>query len=178
MTCDTAFRIKKWLCYLALHSHLQSLNVYNIGQPLSAHNIIQLLETTILAENNHMTSRVMMRGKSKGGIDLMYCHIVGHFFHHVLSDRGLHNLIREVSSTGGNQQKLLDLGKLYYDNTFRLCEFILIVFCPFLSVLIKPQFDLQKDGLLPNLITLHAHPSIPWLKWLKACSKNPQQVMR
>ena len=31
----------------------------------------------------------------------MYCRIVGHFFHHVPSDKGLANLVREVNSTGG-----------------------------------------------------------------------------
>ena len=65
--------------------------------------MLRQLETTILVENNHATIRAVMRGKSKRDVDLMYCHIIGHFFHHVPSDRGLHNLVREVSSTGGNQ---------------------------------------------------------------------------
>ena len=145
--------------------------VQHIAAVVSAYNMLQQLETTILAENDHATITVVTRGKSKRDVDLMYCRIVGHFFHHVPSDRGLHNLVREVSSTGGDQQKLLDLGKLYYD-AIRLCEFILMVFCPFLSVLIKPQSDLQNDGLLCNLITLLTHPSILWLTWPKACLKS------
>jgi hypothetical protein len=96
---------------------------------VSAYNMLLRLEATILAENDHTTNRV---GKSKGDVDLMYCRIIGHFFHHVPSDRGLSNLVREAGSTGENRQKLLDLGKLYYDHTFRLCEFILTVFCSFL----------------------------------------------
>ena len=145
--------------------------VQHIAAVVSAYNMLQQLETTILAENDHATITVVTRGKSKRDVDLMYCRIVGHFFHHVPSDRGLHNLVREVSSTGGDQQKLLDLGKLYYD-AIRLCEFILMVFYPFLSVLIKPQSDLQNDGLLCNLITLLTHPSILWLTWPKACLKS------
>ncbi len=42
-------------------------------------------------------------------VDLMYCRIVGRFFHDVPSDTGLSNLVKEVGSTGGNRQKLLDL---------------------------------------------------------------------
>lgn len=61
----------------------------------------------------------------------MYCRIVGHFFHHVPSNKGLANLVREVNSTGGDRQKLLDLRKLYYDHAFRICEFILKSFIPF-----------------------------------------------
>ena len=134
--------------------------IQHIAAVISAYNMLQQLETTILVENDHATTRVVMRGKSKRDIDLMYCHIIGHFFHHIPSDRGLCNLIREVSSTGGDWQELLNLRKLYYHHTFRLC---LMVFCPFLSILIKFQFDMQKDGLLFNL-TLLAHPSIPWPK--------------
>ena len=80
---------------------------------VSAYNMLLRLETTILAEDED--------------VDLMYCRIVGHFFHHVPSDRGLTNLVREVSSTGGDRQNLLDIGKQYYDS-LRLCEFILSVF--------------------------------------------------
>lgn len=138
--------------------------VQHVPAVVSAYNMLQQLETIILAENGHATIRAVTRGKSKRDVDLMCCRIVGHFFHHVPSDRGLYNLVREVSSTGGDRQKLLDLGRLYYDHAFRFCEFILIVFCPFLSFFMKPQFDLQKDGLLPSLITLLVHLSIPWLK--------------
>ncbi|KAK2462469.1 hypothetical protein APHAL10511_005439 [Amanita phalloides] len=85
---------------------------------VSAYNMLQRLENTILAENNRAS--VVTRGKNKRDVDLMYCRIIGHFFHHVPSDRGLVNLVREVTSTSGDRQKLLDLGKLYYDHAFRL----------------------------------------------------------
>ena len=127
---------------------------------VSAYNMLLRLEATILAENDR--ARGATKGRSKREVDLMYCRIVGHFFHHVPSDRGLSNLVKEVSGTSGDRQQLLDLGKLYYDHALRLCEFVLSVFCSFLSVLIKPKFDLQKDGLLCNLIILLAHHSIPW----------------
>ncbi|KAK2466535.1 hypothetical protein APHAL10511_001397 [Amanita phalloides] len=81
---------------------------------VSAYNMLRRLETTILAEIDHATSSVVT------DVDLMYCRIVGHFFHHVPSDRGLGNLVREVGSTNGDRQKLLDVGKLYYDHAFRL----------------------------------------------------------
>ncbi|KAF8326943.1 hypothetical protein F5887DRAFT_1084106 [Amanita rubescens] len=80
---------------------------------VSAYNMLRRLEATILAENDHVTS-------NRRDVDLiMHCRIVGHFFHHVPGDRGLANLVREVNSTCGDRQKLLDLGKLYYDG-FRL----------------------------------------------------------
>ena len=88
-----------------------------------------------MAENDQVTSRVT-RGKRRRDVDLMHCRIVGHFFHHVPGDRGLANLVREVNSTGGDPQKLLDLGKLYDDLSFRVREFILTVFCPF-SLIIR-----------------------------------------
>ncbi|KAF8346379.1 hypothetical protein F5887DRAFT_883702 [Amanita rubescens] len=53
--------------------------------------------------------------------DLMYCRIVGHFFHHAPSDAGLQNLIQEVSSAYGDRQKVLDIGKLFYQ--YILCVF-------------------------------------------------------
>jgi hypothetical protein len=126
---------------------------------VGAYNMLLRLETTILAENDHATSRVVT---GKKDVDLMYCRIVGHFFHCVPSDFGLANLVKEVGSTSGDRQKLLDLGKLYYDHAFRVREYILTVFYPFPSVLIKHQFDLQKDGHLCNLATLLAHHSIIW----------------
>ncbi|KAK2462571.1 hypothetical protein APHAL10511_005414 [Amanita phalloides] len=59
---------------------------------VSAYNMLRRLETTILAEIDHATSSVVT------DVDLMYCRIVGHFFHHVPSDRGLGNLVREAVS--------------------------------------------------------------------------------
>ncbi|KIL56250.1 hypothetical protein M378DRAFT_164049 [Amanita muscaria Koide BX008] len=54
---------------------------------------------------------------------LMYCRIVGHFFHHALSDAELAHLVREVSSTAGDKQKLLDLGNLYYKHALLFFRF-------------------------------------------------------
>ena len=96
---------------------LVAQHVQHRAGAISAYNMLRRLETTILAENE------MTKGKGKRDVDLMYCRIVGHFFHCVPSDFGFVNLVKEVSSTGGDRQKLLDLGKLYYDHAFRVCEF-------------------------------------------------------
>ena len=98
-----------------------------------AYDMLLRLETTILAENDHTTSRVVTGDKGKRDVDLTYCRIVGNLFHCVPSDFGLANLVKEVGSTGGDR---LDLGKLYDDLSFRVREFILTVFCPF-SLIIR-----------------------------------------
>lgn len=58
--------------------------------------------------------------------DLMYC---GHFFHNAPSDAGLLNLIQEVNSAYGDRQKVLDIGKLFYQHTLCVCEFVLSIGC-------------------------------------------------
>ena len=88
---------------------LVSQRVQDGAAAASAYNMLRRLETTILAENDHATS-------SKRDVDLMYCRIVGHFFHHVPGDWGLVNLVKDVRSTGGDRQGLLDLGRLLSAN--------------------------------------------------------------
>ncbi|KAM6503693.1 hypothetical protein JOM56_000636 [Amanita muscaria] len=82
---------------------------------VNAYNMLLELEKAILAD---MGSAKEDRSEVK---DLMYCRIVGHFFHHAPSDAGLQNLIQEVSSAYGDRQKVLDIGKLFYQYT--LCVF-------------------------------------------------------
>jgi hypothetical protein len=69
------------------------------------------LEKAILADMGSSEDRSEVK-------DLMYCRIVGHFFHHAPSDAGLQNLIQEVSSAHGDMQKVLDIGKLFYIRQF------------------------------------------------------------
>lgn len=90
---------------------------------LTAYNLLLRLEGTILVEIKHAT---VTKDKSQREDDLMYCRIVGHFFHHVASYTGLSNLVLEVSST--DRLKFLGIGKLCYDHALWLCEFILSIF--------------------------------------------------
>ena len=60
---------------------------------LNAYSMLFGLEKAILAD---MGSAREDRSEVK---DLMYCRIVGHFFHHAPSDVGLQNLIQQVIST-------------------------------------------------------------------------------
>ena len=90
------------------------------SQPaVNAYNILLGLEKAILAD---MSSDKEDRSEAK---DLMYCRIVGHFFHHAPSDAGLQNLIQEVNLAYGDRKKVLDIGKLFYQYTLCVCEFVL-----------------------------------------------------
>ncbi|KIL56271.1 hypothetical protein M378DRAFT_28352 [Amanita muscaria Koide BX008] len=84
---------------------------------LSAYDMLLRLEKSILAD---IGSPANKNAREEADRSLLYCRIVGHFFHHVPSDAGLAHIVREVSSMAGDKQKLLDLGKLYYDHALRV----------------------------------------------------------
>ncbi|KAN0082802.1 hypothetical protein V8E55_008597 [Tylopilus felleus] len=65
---------------------------------LTAYNMLLRLEGTILVEIKHAT---VTKDKSQREDDLMYCRIVGHFFHHVASYTGLSNLVLEFDLQRG-----------------------------------------------------------------------------
>jgi hypothetical protein len=101
---------------------------------VNAYNILLGLENAIMAD---MGSAKEDRSEVK---NLMYCRIVGHFFHHAPSDAGLQNIIQEVISAYGDRQKVLDIGKLFYQYTLCVREFVLSIgCCSSLSVLTKPS---------------------------------------
>ncbi|KIL65195.1 hypothetical protein M378DRAFT_24205 [Amanita muscaria Koide BX008] len=93
-------------------------NVQHMAGGVNAYNMLLRLEKTILADIDDSAAKKSRREEAERS--LMYCRIVGHFFHHVPTDTGLSHLVREVSSTAGDKQQLLDLGKLYYNHALRV----------------------------------------------------------
>lgn len=55
--------------------------------------------------------------------DLIYVRILGFLVHHVPTDEGLKTVVVEISSTGGDFDPLLRLGKMYFDHYIRACTF-------------------------------------------------------
>ncbi|KAJ3511318.1 hypothetical protein NLJ89_g4167 [Agrocybe chaxingu] len=90
--------------------------VQHVAHVYSAYNILLRLEGAILGELESAQSKQANKTAKQ---NLMYCRIVGHFFHHVPTDGGLEDLVREVSSTGGNDVQLLAIGQLYFEHFLR-----------------------------------------------------------
>lgn len=99
---------------------LVSRQSYDTAAVISAYNIILQLEKKLLAEIDSATSKRARETQQA----LMHCRIVGHFFHHVPTDKGLNNVVKQVGSTGGDEEKLVAIGKLYYEQCIQLCKFI------------------------------------------------------
>ncbi|KIL65193.1 hypothetical protein M378DRAFT_546547 [Amanita muscaria Koide BX008] len=93
------------------------LRVQHRAGAVSAYQMLFRLEKTVLDDIDSAATKSERENTERS---LMYCRIVGHFFHHVPTDEGLSHLVREVASTGGDKQKLLDLGKLYYNHALRV----------------------------------------------------------
>jgi len=85
----------------------------HIANVVSAYNICLRLEKSLQS--------AVDRGEDIGD-NLIFVRIPGYLIHYVPTDRGLKNVVQEISSCI-DDSALLNVGKMYYDHYIRACTF-------------------------------------------------------
>lgn len=124
----------------------------NVG---SAYKFVLILESDILQSGDENVEQ-----KRK---NLMYCRIIGYLLNYPPPQHlALKSICREIFKCQGNQTKLLDLGKWYFDHFIRACTFICLS-CRLMRLIQLFQSDPTKEERLPRQAIHPAHLLTNWL---------------
>lgn len=127
----------------------------NVG---SAYKFVLILESDILRNDDGNVEQKKQ--------NLMYCRIIGYLLKQLnyppTQHLALKSICREIFKCQGDQNKLLDLGKWYFDHFIRACAFICLS-RRLMRLIQLFQSDPTKEERLPRQAIHPAHLLTNWL---------------